>query len=154
MSEEIPEAYAGCYARPVTHMDNKVMIHLSAATEKRPAGTIIQSPGGWYDAGDYNKYVVNPAFSVSMMLYSYEMNKEYFDRMVLNIPESNNNIPDILDEIMVNMRWRQCKTLTTVAFITNSLHQTSRDSSCQRTVISNDMWFRKPQQSLLISLRR
>lgn len=107
MSEPILTEYAGVYSRPAGHMDNQVMIHESAATDKRPAGTIIQCPGGWYDAGDYNKYIVNSGFSVSIMLYAYIMNKEYFDKMNLNIPESGNSIPDYLDEIMVNLKWMQ-----------------------------------------------
>lgn len=105
--EDILPEYAGVYARPAFHMDNNVMIHPSAASENRPAGTIIQSHGGWYDAGDYNKYIVNSGFSVGLMLHAYEMNKDYFNKMELNIPENKNNIPDFLDEIMVNIKWME-----------------------------------------------
>ena len=52
------------YRRPVGHADTKVLVHNSAASPLRPAGTVISSPYGWYDAGDYNKYVVNSAFSI------------------------------------------------------------------------------------------
>lgn len=106
-SEPILKEYAGEYARPAGHPDNKVLIHASAATESRPEGTVISSPGGWYDAGDYNKYVVNSGFSVAIMLDAYEMNKEYFKKFSTNIPESKNNTPDYLDEIMVNIKWMQ-----------------------------------------------
>ncbi len=106
-SEPILKEYAGEYARPAGHPDNKVLIHPSAASESRPEGTIISSPGGWYDAGDYNKYIVNSGFSVGLMLDAYEMNKSYFDKFVTNIPESKNSIPDYLDEIMVNIKWMQ-----------------------------------------------
>lgn len=34
----------------------------------RPAGTIISSPKGWYDAGDYNKYIVNSGFTLGLIL--------------------------------------------------------------------------------------
>ncbi len=57
----------GVYNRPVGHADTKVLVHPSAASPLRPAGTVISSPYGWYDAGDYNKYVVNSA-SISPML--------------------------------------------------------------------------------------
>lgn len=103
--EPILAKYAGEYARPAGHLDDHVMIHSSAATATRPEGTIIQSQGGWYDAGDYNKYVVNSAYSVGLMLCAYEMQQEYFDRLCLNIPESANDTPDLLDEIAVNVRW-------------------------------------------------
>lgn len=105
--EPILEKYAGKYARPAAHMDTNVMIHPSAESEGRPAGTIISSPGGWYDAGDYNKYIVNSAYTVGIMLCSYEMNKAYYDKLEVNIPESGNGVADLLDEIMVNIKWMQ-----------------------------------------------
>ena len=49
------------------HPDTLVYIHSSAATPERPEGTVISSPKGWYDAGDYNKYVVNSAYSMGLM---------------------------------------------------------------------------------------
>ncbi len=105
--EAITETYAGIYARPAGHPDDKVLVHASATSSQRPEGTVISSPGGWYDAGDYNKYIVNSAFSIALMLDAYENNKDYFNAMRLAIPESDNNIPDFLDEIMVNLKWMQ-----------------------------------------------
>lgn len=101
----IEEKYAGKYARPAAHPDTNVQIHPSAASPQRPAGTVIESPYGWYDAGDYNKYIVNSGFTVGTMLMAYQINKENLDKMDLNIPESGNNIPDFLDEIMYNLKW-------------------------------------------------
>lgn len=101
----IEKEYAGEYARPVGHADTHVLIHPSAASQGRPAGSVISSPLGWYDAGDYNKYVVNSSFSIGLMLAVYEQNKDYFNRLVANIPESKNATPDILDEMMFNLRW-------------------------------------------------
>ena len=102
----IDEVYSGTsYARPLGHADTHVLIHPSAATEQRPAESVISSPLGWYDAGDYNKYVVNSAFSIGLMLGAYENNKEYFDKLDTNIPESKNSTADLLDEIMFNMKW-------------------------------------------------
>lgn len=101
----IEEKYAGKYARPAAHPDTNVQIHPSAASPQRPAGTVIESPYGWYDAGDYNKYIVNSGFTVGTMLMAYQINKENLDKMNLNIPESGNNIPDFLNEIMYNLKW-------------------------------------------------
>jgi len=101
----IEEKYAGAYARPCGHPDTLVYIHPSAASTGRPAGSTISSPYGWYDAGDYNKYIVNSAFSVGVMLCSYEQNKAYFDRLEVNIPESGNQTSDLLDELYYNLRW-------------------------------------------------
>lgn len=102
---EIEPQYAKEYARPLGHPDTQVMVHASAVSPGRPEGTIISSPLGWYDAGDYNKYIVNSAYSVAVMLQSYEQNKAYFDRLNVNIPESNNQTADLLDEVMFNLKW-------------------------------------------------
>ena len=107
------EPYAEGYARPAGHPDDHVLVHASAATDERPEGTVISSPGGWYDAGDYNKYIVNSGYTMSVWFMAYEMNKEYFDTLKLNIPESANanananakHVPDMLQEAMYNLRW-------------------------------------------------
>ena len=101
----IESQYAGPYARPLGHADTQVLVHPSAASESRPEDTVISSPLGWYDAGDYNKYVVNSAFSIGLMLGVYEENKAYFDRLQTHIPESKNQTADFLDEMMFNMLW-------------------------------------------------
>ena len=101
----IDKQYAGAYARPVGHPDTEVLIHPSAASLGRPAGSKISSPGGWYDAGDYNKYIVNSAFSIGIVLCSYEQNRGYYDGLSVNIPESKNQTADLLDEMMYNLRW-------------------------------------------------
>lgn len=58
---------AGKWSRKGGHPDTLVYIHASAATPERSEGTVISSPKGWYDAGDYNKYVVNSAYSMGLM---------------------------------------------------------------------------------------
>lgn len=101
----IEEKYAGVYARPAAHPDTHVLVHPSAASECRPAGTVISSPYGWYDAGDFNKYIVNSGFTIGTLLTAYELYPEYFNQMDLNIPESGDEVPDFLDEIMYNLKW-------------------------------------------------
>ena len=93
------------YHRPAGHPDTRVLVHNSAASPLRPAGTVISSPYGWYDAGDYNKYVVNSAFSIGLMFAAYEQQRDYFDALRTDIPESGNATPDLLDEMMFNLRW-------------------------------------------------
>ena len=68
----------GLYNRPLGHADTHVLVHPSAASPLRPAGIVISSPLGWYDAGDYNKYVVNSAFSIGLMFAVYEQQRDYF----------------------------------------------------------------------------
>lgn len=103
--EDILADYVGEYARPAAHLDNEVIIHPSAASKERPEGTIISSHGGWYDAGDFNKYIVNSGFSTGLMLMAYQMQPNHFASLNYNIPESNNSTPDYLDEILVNLKW-------------------------------------------------
>ena len=105
------EPYAEGYARPAGHPDDHVLVHASAATAERPEGTVIASPGGWYDAGDYNKYIVNSGYTMGVWLMAYEFNRDYFDTLNLNIPVTGNPssvtppCPDMLAEAMYNIRW-------------------------------------------------
>ncbi len=95
----------GKWARKPGHPDNRVAVHASAATEARPEGTLISAQKGWYDAGDYNKYVVNSGISTYTLLALYRHYPAFFDTLKLNIPESGNAIPDLLDEALWNLRW-------------------------------------------------
>ena len=99
------EPYAEGYARAAGHPDNHVLVHPSAATDERPANTVIASPGGWYDAGDYNKYIVNSGYTMGVFLMAYEQQPTYYDTLSLNIPESSLPVPDMLAEAMYNIRW-------------------------------------------------
>lgn len=60
--------------------------------------------GGWYDAGDHGKYVVNGGISVWTLLDEYERAKSLgssagdFADGKMNIPENHNGVPDLLDE--------------------------------------------------------
>jgi len=85
--------------------DNVVYIDATAATADRPTGTVISSPKGWFDAGDYNKYVVNAGITTYSLLSLYEHFPTYFDTLNTDIPESNNGIPDVLDEALWEIRW-------------------------------------------------
>lgn len=105
VSEALNEKYAGKWHRPAGHPDTAVWVHPSAATAKRPAGTIINSTGGWYDAGDYNKYIVNSGITTGTLLAAFEDFPEYFTALNTNIPESGNTVPDVLDEALYNIRW-------------------------------------------------
>ena len=104
-SAELLAVHAGNFARPFGHPDTQVLVHPSAASAARPAGTVISSPKGWYDAGDYNKYIVNSGIATYSMLAAYEHFPEIFNSQNLNIPESGNAIPDLLDETLWNLEW-------------------------------------------------
>jgi endoglucanase len=105
VSMPLVEQFAGKWARAAGHADTAVLIHPSAASKNKPAGKIISSPGGWYDAGDYNKYIVNSGITMGTLLSAYEDFYFHFDTLRTNIPESNDAVPDVLNEIIYNLRW-------------------------------------------------
>ncbi|MBR6243786.1 MAG: glycoside hydrolase family 9 protein [Ruminococcus sp.] len=70
----------------------------------------IDVTGGWYDAGDHGKYVVNGGFSLWLMQDQYETALRYgfedaYADGTMYLPESNNGIPDLLDETRWEMEW-------------------------------------------------
>ncbi|MGE5437938.1 MAG: glycoside hydrolase family 9 protein [Syntrophothermus sp.] len=65
----------------------------------------LANTGGWHDAGDFGKYVVNAGITVGTLLMALELYPQIFSPDDLNIPESNNGIPDILDEVKYELDW-------------------------------------------------
>jgi endoglucanase len=58
--------------------------------------------GGWYDAGDLNKYTNWTAGYIMSLLLAYDENPAIWTDDY-KIPESNNGVPDILDEVKWGM---------------------------------------------------
>jgi endoglucanase len=104
-SLQLTSEYAGIWERSLGHPDTSVLIHPSAATVQRPANSIISAPRGWYDAGDYNKYIVNSGISTYTLVAIYEHFPAYCAQLGTRIPESTNSLPDLLDEALWNLRW-------------------------------------------------
>ncbi len=67
-------------------------------------GTSKNLSGGWYDAGDYNKYVNFTWGTLCDLLLAYEEKPTVWADNY-NIPESGNGIPDILDETKYELDW-------------------------------------------------
>lgn len=106
-SMELEEKYAGKWKRAAGHIDNKVKIH-PQIKEDHPdldiGKGIISSPKGWYDAGDYGKYMVNSGITTQTLLALYEHYPEFFKSRKWNIPKDG-NLPDLLAEIKYNLDW-------------------------------------------------
>jgi endoglucanase len=90
---------AGQYQHPVCHRFDG-FFHFSSDTSGFKLAT-----GGWHDAGDFGKYVVNAGITVGTLLLAYELFPDFFKSDDLNIPESGNTIPDILDEVRYELEW-------------------------------------------------
>ena len=104
-STPLTATHAGRWARPAGHPDTAVRVHPSAADARRAANTLVRSPGGWYDAGDYGKYVVNSGISTYTLLLLAEQQPAWSASLRTDIPESGGALPDLLDEALVNLRW-------------------------------------------------
>ncbi|MEP3890106.1 MAG: glycoside hydrolase family 9 protein [Hellea sp.] len=71
---------------------------------KDDASTERDLRGGWYDAGDYNKYTSWTANYIRTLLHSYIENPNVWTDD-FGIPESGNGVPDILDEVKWGLDW-------------------------------------------------
>lgn len=91
--------HAGTYWHPQCHMVDAL---LHASTD---SSGFRYTVGGWHDAGDYGKYIVNAGVSLGTLLMAYEYFPSRFDQDNLHIPESGNGIPDILDEMRRELSW-------------------------------------------------
>lgn len=90
--------YAGIgWVDGASHMGNLQDTHCREWGKASDASTERDVHGGWYDAGDENKYTSWTAGYIIAMFTMYEENKfAWTDDF--QIPESGNGIPDILDE--------------------------------------------------------
>jgi endoglucanase len=93
-------ALSGSWSHPACHVSTDGMFHSTAES----TGTAVVT-GGWHDAGDYGKYVVNAGVTVGTMLMAYDYFPGRFGADDLQIPESNNGVPDILDEVRFELDW-------------------------------------------------
>lgn len=61
--------------------------------------------GGWYDAGDYGRYIVNSGITTGTLLWAYELYGPKLKKLRLDLPESGGKIPDYLAEVKWNLDW-------------------------------------------------
>ena len=91
-------AFAGRWARPAGHPDT--LVHRHPATGQ--TGT-FSAPKGWYDAGDYGKYIVNSGLTGWLLLDLYEKAPAVFDTLRWGIPAGPE--PELLREVRWNLDW-------------------------------------------------
>ena len=75
----------------------------SVSDRENPA-TARDLRGGWWDAGDTNKYVTFAKDAVQQLLTAYDENPDVFGDD-FGIPESGNSKPDLLDEVRIELEW-------------------------------------------------
>ena len=98
-SMALEETYAGQWKRAAGHTNASVQLHSSTGE----SGS-INSTKGWYDAGDYGRYIVNSGITTYTLLSLYEHFPEYFKTLKWNIP-ADGTLPDLLAEIKYNLDW-------------------------------------------------
>ena len=125
--DELLEEHAGVYKHPACHtglveewrkpeppipeeMKAKIPPHFLKMLSIPPEEPYGEAPaprrikGGWHDAGDYGKYVGPGAVTVGHLLYAWKLfPKGCSDD--LNIPETGNGVPDILNETRFELEW-------------------------------------------------
>ncbi len=90
------ETHSGVYAHPACHT--------AAATDWQDRSIQKKIIGGWHDAGDYGKYVGPGAVAAAHLLYAWKQFPNSCSDS-LNIPETGNGIPDILNEARYELAW-------------------------------------------------
>ena len=100
---EKEETYAFDWDDGASHLGIQQDLDCRLVTDPVPA-TSKQLHGGWFDAGDYNKYV-NFAYEPMHDLLTAYLEQPLIWTDDYNIPESGNGIPDLLDEVKWEMDW-------------------------------------------------
>lgn len=89
------------YAHAAGHLNDALLDYIDDQT-----GVMKDGVGGWYDAGDYGKYLPTAASAVCAMLTAWEMFEDRLVNIELSfIPEHGGDLPDYLDEIKWEVDW-------------------------------------------------
>ncbi len=96
-------SYAGVWSDGASHLHTQQDLDCRLVTNPI-ASTTRNLRGGWFDAGDYNKYVNFAYEPIHDILFAYiERPSVWADNY--NIPESGNGVPDVLDEVKWELDW-------------------------------------------------
>jgi endoglucanase len=103
---KLPFAGEARWVRPAGHVsDSKVPCLPGSGCDYA-----LDVSGGWYDAGDHGKYVVNGGISAWHLLALYERSAllkraDAFGDGSMKVPEAGNGVPDLLDEARFQVEW-------------------------------------------------
>ncbi|MCR4641122.1 MAG: glycoside hydrolase family 9 protein [Lachnospiraceae bacterium] len=93
----LKKEYAGVYAHAACHCMEAKLLYSDPAEHRK-------LKGGWHDAGDYGRYVTPGAVTIAHLLYAYLLKPKAF-KQSMNIPESGNGMPDVLNECAWELDW-------------------------------------------------
>jgi endoglucanase len=86
------------YSHPACHKDGRFDPSSGKQGQR-------ETSGGWHDAGDYGRYMPTSGISTGSLLWAYELFAPKLRNAKLNIPETGNRVPDILNEARWNLAW-------------------------------------------------
>ncbi|MDX2021377.1 MAG: glycoside hydrolase family 9 protein [Deltaproteobacteria bacterium] len=105
---ELPYAGQSQWVRPAGHVNDDAVPCLPGSG----CDYELNVKGGWYDAGDHGKYVVNGGVSVWLLQALWERSTivgaeaaKAFGDGAVNIPERTNGFPDLLDEARIELEF-------------------------------------------------
>lgn len=97
----LDEKYASPWHHQSCHQQKAYLYDESAPMQM---GDVIETTGGWHDAGDYGRYTVAAAKAIADLLLAYKYYPETFAHSI-QIPESQLAHDDILHEVKVELDW-------------------------------------------------
>lgn len=84
------------------HLKDGIIAHQD---QFHQAGSDISAVGGWHNGGGYSKIVATTTVSIARLLNLYQQQPDLFADGQLAIPESGNNVSDLLDEMQFGLDW-------------------------------------------------
>ena len=87
------------YAHAACHMEDAYEDYVGSP------GTRRDGTGGWHDAGDYGKYVVNAGVTVGCLFFAWDHFQDKVKNVSLNLPDTAPGYPDFLKEIKWETDW-------------------------------------------------
>ncbi|HEX2927802.1 MAG TPA: glycoside hydrolase family 9 protein [Ruminiclostridium sp.] len=157
----MPYADGQQWTRPAGHNPD---ILAPDPTKDYKANYTLDVTGGWYDAGDYGKYVVNGGISTWTLMNEYEralytgdVTKAPFADNTMNIPESGNGFPDILDEARYNLKTLLNMQVPAGNELAGMVHYKANDERWLTTAIRPDedsiqRWLQPPTTAATLNL--
>lgn len=106
--ELLPDFAGEDYARAAGHLSDADVTCWSGEANGQtfaPCDYRLNAVGGWYDAGDYGKYVVNGGISAWTLMNLFEQMPDAYPDGTIGLPESGAGVPDILSEARWEVDW-------------------------------------------------
>ena len=87
------------YSHAACHMEDGWQDYIGIKDSRRD-GT-----GGWHDAGDYGKYVVNAGITVGNLFFAWDHFQDKLKNVSLGLPDTAPGYPDFLKELKWETDW-------------------------------------------------